>query len=344
MIGVVIPYYQRRPGLLGRALRSVAAQAGASADHVYVVDDGSPAPPEPEIADLPEAFRARVTVLRKVNAGPGGARNLALDAMDPAIDVVAFLDSDDAWTAGHLRRANTALAAGADFYFADHKREDAALPRFAECGFAPDDQPLGRDPDLRWCDPVAVFRAIIRRSPVGTSTVVIRRETIGARRFRTAYRAAGEDSIFWLEVLCRDPQTACALTCDADYGLGVSIFNHRSWGDARALATTLDEMRAQEHFRRLFQLDPDLEEASYAQCARLDVSFCASVIACARRRHWDAAPPALRYLAHRPWALAQMPRALIHALSVHRAQSRRATRPATAQPPPAQPVGAQLEP
>lgn len=334
MIGVVIPYYQRKPGLLARALRSVAAQVGARADLVYVVDDGSPAPPGPEIADLPEAFRTRVIVLSKSNSGPGGARNLALDAMDPAIDAVAFLDSDDAWTPGHLRRASAALAAGADFYFADHKREDAALPRFAECGFAPDPQRVGDDPDLRWCDPVAVFRAIVRRSPVGTSTVVIRRDMIGVRRFRTAYRAAGEDSIFWLEILCRDPQTACALTSDADYGVGVSVFNHRSWGDARALATTLDEMRAQEHFRRLFQLDPDLQEASYAQCARLDVSFCANLIACARRRRWDAVTPALRYLAHRPWALAQMPRALGHALGVRRAQSIGAAQPAGSGPEP----------
>lgn len=331
MIGVVIPYYQRRAGLLARALRSVAAQEGAGADRINVVDDGSPAPPGPELADLPEAFRARVTVLSKPNGGPGGARNLALDAMDPAIEAVAFLDSDDAWTPGHLRRASAALAAGAGFYFADHKREDAALPRFAECGFAPDPHMVGEDPDLRWCDPVAVFRAIVRRSPVGTSTVVIRRDRIGARRFRTAYRAAGEDSIFWLEVLRQDPQTACSLACDADYGVGVSVFNHRSWGDARALATTLDEMRAQEHFRRLFQLDPDLEEASHAQCARLDVSFCANVIACARRRQWDAVAPALRYLAHRPWALAQMPRALSHALGVRRAQSIGAVQAATPQ-------------
>lgn len=334
MIGVVIPYFQRTPGLLARALRSVAAQSGAAACPVYVVDDGSPAPPEPEIAELPEDFRARVTVLRQANAGPGAARNRALDALDPAIEAVAFLDSDDAWTEGHLRRASAALAAGAGFYFADHKREDATLPRFAECGFTPDPQPIGRDRDLRWCDPVAVFRAVVRRSPVGTSTVVIRRDKIGARRFRTAYRAAGEDSIFWLEVLRGDPRTACALACDAEYGLGVSIFNHRSWGDARALATTLDEMRAQHHFRRLFQLDPDLEEASYAQCARLDVSFCANLIACGRRGHWDAATPALRYLALRPWALAQIPRALAHALGVRRAQSIGAAQPASARPEP----------
>ncbi|MDB5448656.1 MAG: hypothetical protein JWQ97_3973, partial [Phenylobacterium sp.] len=257
----------------------------------------------------------RVVILRQANRGPGAARNLALDSLDADIDAVAFLDSDDAWTEGHLRRAEAALAAGADFYFADHKREDDPVGRFAQCAYRPEGAPIAAGAQVCWSPASAVFRAILRRSPVGTSTVVIRRSAIGSRRFRTVYRAAGEDSIFWLEVLEQDVRAACGLTCDADYGRGVSVFNHRSWGDARSLATTLDEMRAQHHFRRRFRLDPDLAAESRAQCARLDVSFCANLLACARRRRWDAAGPALRYLGHRPWALAQMPRALRQALA-----------------------------
>ena len=46
MIGVVIPYFQRMPGLLNRALRSVAAQEGQHPLQVYVVDDTSPVPAE----------------------------------------------------------------------------------------------------------------------------------------------------------------------------------------------------------------------------------------------------------------------------------------------------------
>ena len=46
MIGIVIPYYQKLPGLLNRALRSVAAQEGQHQLRVYVVDDGSPIPAE----------------------------------------------------------------------------------------------------------------------------------------------------------------------------------------------------------------------------------------------------------------------------------------------------------
>ena len=41
MITVVIPYYQRSPGILRKALASVAAQRGCALPvHVIVVDDG----------------------------------------------------------------------------------------------------------------------------------------------------------------------------------------------------------------------------------------------------------------------------------------------------------------
>jgi succinoglycan biosynthesis protein ExoW len=259
-----------------------------------------------------------VRVLAQPNAGPGAARNLALERMDPAHRAVAFLDSDDAWDPLHLQRAQAALDAGADFYFADHKREDDPEPRFALCGYRPDGEAIPAWPELFWCAPREVFRAIVRRSPVGTSTVVIRRGAVGARRFETAYRAAGEDSIFWLETLEEGVRVAASRRCEAAYGRGVSVFNHRSWGDARSLRTTLDEMRAQHFLRARFQLEADLAAASRAQCARLDLSLCANLIACARRGRRDALGPVLDYLRLRPQALARLPAALVQALAAQR--------------------------
>lgn len=314
MIGVVIPYFQRTPGLLNRALRSVAAQTGAPHFRVYVVDDASPAPPDPELAGLPADFAQKVVLLRRRNGGPGAARNAALERMPAEIDAVAFLDSDDAWTPDHLQRAGLALAAGADFYFADHRREEDAESRFRQCGYLPDGDRLTAATKLFRCDGTAVARAIVQRSPVGTSTVVIGRGAIASARFSTQFRSAGEDSIFWLEVLGHGARPACSLRCEAAYGRGVSIFNHRSWGDARSLRTTLDEMRAQHHLRRHFIRDANLHAQARAQCRALDHSFCANLIACARRRQWPAVAPALRYLAHRPWALLRMPAAAGHAI------------------------------
>ena len=53
MITVVIPYFQREPGILARALASIAAQQACPLSvHVIVVDDASPVPADAEIAGM----------------------------------------------------------------------------------------------------------------------------------------------------------------------------------------------------------------------------------------------------------------------------------------------------
>ena len=42
MIAVVIPYFQREPGILAKALKSVLASEAVEDVHVIVVDDESP--------------------------------------------------------------------------------------------------------------------------------------------------------------------------------------------------------------------------------------------------------------------------------------------------------------
>jgi succinoglycan biosynthesis protein ExoW len=313
MIGVVIPYFQRTPGLLTRALLSVANQH-LDGLRIYVADDGSPRPAEAEVAHLPSSFAHQVVVLRQANLGPAAARNRALDGLDDDIHAVAFLDSDDDWRSDHLAHAATALAAGAEFYFADHQREGEAETRFGQCDYRPDGAPLSIGEGLYWCDARAVFRAVVERSPVGTSTVVVARATIGATRFPPHLRSAGEDSLFWLELLSQGPAVACGVSNEAAYGRGVSIFSHRSWGDARSLRTTLDEMRSQQLLRGNFPLSPDLRARSVAQSRRLDLSFCANLLACGRRLRWDALGLAWGYVSHRPWALLRIPEAMSQAL------------------------------
>ena len=127
-------------------------------------------------------------------------------------------------------------------------------------------------------------------------------------------RSAGEDSIFWLTLLSGDLRAACSIKSEVTCGRGVSIFNHRSWGDRRALATTLDEMRLQVYLRSHFPLESDLLAQSRAQCRRLDLAFCANLIACGRRLQWSAAGPAWAYMRQRPWALLKLPGAFLGAV------------------------------
>ncbi len=123
-IAVIIPFFQQEPGILARALESVASQhipEGWSAE-VIVVDDGSPRPAEDEVRSLrfPESLQLRV--IRQRNGGAAAARNRGLDEASPSATLIAFLDSDDEWRPDHLRRAVAAYRSGFDFYFTDNRR------------------------------------------------------------------------------------------------------------------------------------------------------------------------------------------------------------------------------
>ncbi|HEY4077868.1 MAG TPA: glycosyltransferase family A protein [Rhizomicrobium sp.] len=315
MIAIIIPYYQKSPGLLRRALLSVAAQEGAPDWRAYVVDDGSPAPVADELHTLPPGLAEKIIVLRQKNAGPGAARNLALDTLAADVTTVAFLDSDDIWEKSHLANIRVALEAGAEFYFADHRREEDEDARFVQSGYRPKGRAVSdANTTIHWCDATDLFGAVVQRSPVGTSTVALRRDSIGPARFRPDFRTAGEDSIFWLELLSRMDRVACGTGCEALYGRGISIFNHRSWGDVRSLRTMLDQMRAQIYLRDNFKLDTAMIENCDAQCRNLDLAFCSALLACGRRLQWGAAQPATAYVRTRPLALLKMPRATIRAV------------------------------
>jgi succinoglycan biosynthesis protein ExoW len=57
-VSVITPFFQRQPGLLRKAIESVAAQKNVSAKvEVVVVDDGSPTTAESEV----EGWRCRQT-------------------------------------------------------------------------------------------------------------------------------------------------------------------------------------------------------------------------------------------------------------------------------------------
>ena len=95
-VTVVLATYNRK-ACLPRAIASVLAQEGARFE-VIVVDDASTDGTRGYLETLNDP-RVRVIVAER-NLGPGGARNVGLDAARAAI--VAFLDSDDAYRPGRL--------------------------------------------------------------------------------------------------------------------------------------------------------------------------------------------------------------------------------------------------
>jgi cellulose synthase/poly-beta-1,6-N-acetylglucosamine synthase-like glycosyltransferase len=76
-VAVIIPYYQREPGILTRAVDSVLAQV---LPHevlltILVIDDNSPHPAETDLAALWAPPRITIKTVYQANAGPGAARN-----------------------------------------------------------------------------------------------------------------------------------------------------------------------------------------------------------------------------------------------------------------------------
>lgn len=104
MFTIVVPVHDR-PGTIGRAVRSCLAQGFADFE-LLVVDDGSAVPVRDALADIDDA---RLRCLRlPVNAGVSNARNVGIEAA--AGRYVAFLDSDDEFTADKLEVCHAALA------------------------------------------------------------------------------------------------------------------------------------------------------------------------------------------------------------------------------------------
>lgn len=252
-IGVVIPFFQRRPGILARALASVAAQDDPAVS-VIVVDDGSPVPASDE--GLPAGLDVRL--LTRPNAGPAAARNTALEALDDSIAAVALLDSDDAWRPGHLAAARAALAAGADLYFCDHAPKDAdpdggGGSHFTRKGFDASRHPLiGQGPLRRFAGDF--FDAQLRHYLAGTSTLVYRRARLADIRFEPACAFAGEDSIFILDLARRTDRVAFSPAVGVVYGEGVNIWSGVGLRDRAIFRRCADTLRGIAERRRRFPL------------------------------------------------------------------------------------------
>lgn len=96
-VTVIVPHYNR-PDMVGRALQSILHQ-GVAPDEVILVDDHS----LPENRDRLQQFSSIATILQLPhNLGISGARNHA--AQQAKGEWLAFLDDDDEYVAGKLRR------------------------------------------------------------------------------------------------------------------------------------------------------------------------------------------------------------------------------------------------
>lgn len=223
---VVIPYYQKQHGVLGRALASVFAQTLQDFDLV-IVDDESPYPIENEIADLPENQKNRIKIVKQANGGPGGARNTGLDHVPAETAYVAFLDSDDMWTPDHLKNAAHSLESfSGECYWASMQASDEFYYHFAISELEKNEGAarLSETPLIIELPDLATV--MLRNwSFLHLSCMVIGRPLFEKIRFDPVLRLAAEDVLFFCDCILASKRTLLCDDAGAMRGMGVNIFH-----------------------------------------------------------------------------------------------------------------------
>src|SRR5208282_2490255 len=101
-VSVIIPVFNGER-TIAAAIDSALAQEFEGAAEVIVVNDGSTDGSE----EIVRGYGDRITVVTQENRGPAAARNAGVRASHG--EYVAFLDADDIWIPGKLRKTLAAL-------------------------------------------------------------------------------------------------------------------------------------------------------------------------------------------------------------------------------------------
>jgi succinoglycan biosynthesis protein ExoW len=253
-LSVVIPFYQRQPGILERALRSVVAQqipSGWSIE-IVVVDDGSPvsAAAEARQIDFGDPFHLRI--VQQQNQGVAAARNRGLLEASSDSGLIAFLDSDDIWPPEHLNHAVSAVEQGFDFYFADNRRANSHESYCRTSTFARQTASFisasAQKNGFLEVPKDLMIGLTLAEFPCQASTVVYRRSIASKLLFDSELEYTGEDVLFFVTLAALANRICLDLDSLVECGSGVNIyFANLSPNDSRFLPIKVDKYVT--HFR-----------------------------------------------------------------------------------------------
>ena len=261
-ISVIIPFFQREPGILIRALNSIKSQNipdGWSVE-VIVVDDGSPRPAHDEVGDLHCSEPLHLKVLRQENGGVAAARNRGLEEVDQSATLIAFLDSDDIWPANHLAHAIQAIDSGLDFYFTDNRRAGHHSSYIGHC--APETGKLLATTQQKTgvveIPADQIVGLIVKEFPTQASTVVYKRNVAADLRFNTKLKAAGEDVLFFSMLAGNAKRIGFDLDNCIECGSGVNMyFGNFEWDSPKCMAIRVDQVLAHRLIGKMVKLSPE---------------------------------------------------------------------------------------
>ncbi|OCP03391.1 MULTISPECIES: glycosyltransferase [unclassified Ensifer] len=268
---VIIPYYQKEPGILRRALASVFAQSFQDF-HVLVIDDQSPYSIDEELKPLADDERARVTVIRQANKGPGGARNTGLDHVPLDAEFAAFLDSDDVWTDDHLKNAVESMNGfGADCYWASITGSEAFYYHFGVADLEASDTVVRLQERPLVVEIPDLSNVMLRNwSFLHLSSMVIGRSLFETIRFDAELRLAAEDVLFFCDCILAAKRVVLCDAPGAKRGEGINIFHSIDNDSPQFLQQQFNTFVALETLERRFSREPSAIASirSYQHTAR----------------------------------------------------------------------------
>ena len=280
-VAVIIPYFQREPGILTRALNSIQSQYVPDdwIVEVIVVDDASPCPAHSEVRDLDWKEPLRLKVVRQENGGAAAARNRGLDEVDQSTSLIAFLDSDDSWPANHLARGIQAFEAGFDFYFTDNSREGFHESHW-HSPFLPETSAFldasTQKSGLLEIPLDLLIGLTISEVPSQMSTVIYRRQINDGLRFETNLKASGEDVLFLTCLVASAARVCCDLDSRLECGKGLNMyFSNLDWNSNKFLSIKVDIFLTHRLTAARVTLSPQntrLNDRLLAKC-RSEVAF-----------------------------------------------------------------------
>lgn len=184
-VTVVVPCFNSA-AFIGETLRSALGQSYRSLD-IVVVNDGS----TDGIHEVLAPFLQKIRLIDQRNQGVSAARNAAIDASGG--QYIAFLDADDLWEPTKIERQVAFLEQHPEIGVV---HTDRRLIGGAGEPVRPRARLLPR-PAEGWC-----LDDLIQANSIILSSVMVRRATLGSRRFLTPCDRA-EDWQMWID-LARD--------------------------------------------------------------------------------------------------------------------------------------------
>lgn len=335
-VAIIIPYYQREPGILTRAVESVLAQVLPPEVllTILVIDDASPHPAETDLDALWAPPGVTIKTVCQANAGPGAARNRGLDMAerDGRTDFVAFLDSDDIWSPTHLADAIDALGKGYDFYCCDNSRE-GAFARFSQDVALLNDQARALrdratvlDPEgpVLGFAPHALDDDFVTGYLSHTSTVVLRASRIRGLRFDPDLRNASEDRMFWLTVALAGAPVAISWRCNVSCGRGVNLFfSAHDWDDPATLERIGCQLLFAEKLIRMPVMTPHRAAFARDRARSTRRAYSFLFLRSLFKGRWPSTRSFRRLIRIDPWLPLKMPVLFIAVLADRRPEARR---------------------